>query len=168
MTIVYGPVLRSYKQSFWEELNQINDPSISHWIVCGDFNAIRKKSEKSGNNFDISLSLQFNAFVQDNFLVEHPLTSRRFTWSNGTQFALLDRFFTSLDWTQTYPYSFTSDLHKNSSDHCPIVLHTSPPTHTQPYMFKFDPAWLEQEDFVQLLPKWWQEQPLSLPDIGLS
>lgn len=166
--IVYGPVLRRHKHAFWEELTLLGANSQPLWIVCGDFNSIRTPQEKYDSNFDIGISRFFNDFVQDHLLIEHKLFSRKFTWTNGRQSALLDRIFTSLDCDLSYPDSSISDLSSHLSDHCPLILQTHGHTTSIPKTFKFDPLWLEQEDFLQLLPKWWQESPLKLPDIAHS
>jgi hypothetical protein len=54
--------------------------------------AIRFKHEKSGSNFHSRVSTRFNIFLDDYNLIEYELTRRKFTWSNGRQFALLDKF----------------------------------------------------------------------------
>lgn len=79
MAIVYGHVLGPQKQVFWEELSQIRDPIDKLWILCGDFSAIRQKSEKLGSNFDVHLNRQFNYFIQDRLLVEQKLHTRKYT-----------------------------------------------------------------------------------------
>ncbi|XP_078148468.1 uncharacterized protein LOC144543891 [Carex rostrata] len=124
------------------------------------------RQDKSGSHFDIGLSRLFNDFVQDHLLVEHKLPSRKYTWSNGRQFALLDRIFTTPEWDAQYPDSSISDLSCNASDHCPIILQTHTMTPPNTPSFKFDPLWLQQEDFLRLLPKWWQEKPLQPPNIA--
>lgn len=168
LTIVYGPVKRKLKSLFWAELDLVRQGQSLPWILCGDFNALRSIKDKSGSHLDISISRSFNSFINRHNLVEHQLPNRKFTWSNGHQFALLDRFFTSLDWDQLYPSSIITDLGKNGSDHCPIILQVSQTPNFSPHQFRFDPLWLEQADFVQLLPQWWGEHQLSLPDIANS
>ena len=110
MTIVYGPTIRKYKKHLWHELDQIRQGHTHPWIVCGDFNVIRTPHEKSGTAFDIKVSSMFNSFINRHFLVEQKLYSRKYTWSNGRQFALLDRIFTSVDWEHQYPHSQLTDL----------------------------------------------------------
>jgi hypothetical protein len=50
-TIVYGPVDASLKGAFWDELNLIGSVALEAWVICGDFNVIRFRHEKSGPNF---------------------------------------------------------------------------------------------------------------------
>lgn len=168
ITIVYGPVDRNQKKNLWLELDQIRGTSSIPWVLCGDFNVIRHRTDKSGTNFNIQTSSLFNNFINKHQLLEHKLVDRRYTWTNGTYFALLDRFFTSLPWDQLYPTSYTSDLGQYGSDHCPIILHISAKLEKPAPIFRFDPIWLEQPDFVALIQRWWNQYTLQHNDIDRS
>lgn len=168
ITIVYGPVDRTKKKAFWDELELLRNTLTLPWILCGDFNAIRHRTDKSGPLFDIPTSTLFNNFVNRHQLIEHKLSNRKYTWSNGNRFALLDRFFTNIPWDQMYPTSFCSDLGKYGSDHCPLVLNISANFDHSSSIFRFDPLWLEQPEFIQLVHKWWGQYPLDPTDIDKS
>lgn len=167
-TIVYGPTLRSLKKELWNELDNIRVGGPPLWIISGDFNVIRHHLEKFGTNFDVKISKMFNNFIHRHNLIEHKLSTRKFTWSSGSNFALLDRFFTSIEWDQKYPTSVVTDLCKNGSDHCPLLLQIPPPHPPSLPPFRLDPLWLDQEDFCTLLVKWWQEFPIQGPDYAHS
>lgn len=156
-TIVYGPTIRSLKKALWIELDSLRIGMTKHWLLCGDFNVIRNHQEKSGPNFDIKISKMFNNFINRHNLVEHKLQTRRFTWASGVNFALLDRYFSNMGWDLQYPNSSVLDLSKNGSDHCPLLMQLNSSTHSHPPLFRFDPLWLEQEDFCNLIVKWWTE-----------
>ena len=79
ITIVYGPVIRTLKKELWIELNHIRGTHSEPWILCGDFNAIRHRDEKSGNLFDITTSARFNRFVSTHQLIEQKLNGRKYT-----------------------------------------------------------------------------------------
>jgi hypothetical protein len=72
------------------------------WLLCGDFNMIRKRIEKYEKKlFEFSTTLKFNTLISHLELYEFPLTNRKFTWSKSIDsnlFALLDNFFSSLEW----------------------------------------------------------------------
>jgi hypothetical protein len=51
LTIVYDPVNSTLKTQFWEELRSLGNNIQQDWLVCGDFNVIRSRAEKSGSNF---------------------------------------------------------------------------------------------------------------------
>lgn len=167
LTVVYAPVVRHLKSEFWNELRQSRIGRTDKWVVCGDFNAIRARTEKSGSNFNIRLSGKFNDFVDDHHLLELKLHHKKFTWVSGRNKALLDRFLVSLDWLDQYPHASVHHLSSYGSDHTPLVLDTG--TQQNPSkQFKFDPEWLNNEEFVKLVIKWWQELPLSNYRMGLS
>lgn len=48
-------------------------------MICGDFNAIRARHEKSSTNFDVRLSGKFNEFVDNHHLVELKLPHKKYT-----------------------------------------------------------------------------------------
>lgn len=166
-TIVYAPVLITLKSAFWEELKQVRLSWAGIWLVSGDFNSIRTRDEKLGHNFNIRLSRKFNDFIHDSQLIEYKLTQRRFTWNDGTHFALLDRFFGSIEWDTQYEFCFVQDLSQFGSDHCPLLLNTKhkPPTPKAP--FRFDNIWLDDPEFCRLMIKWWNDFPLY-GEIGKS
>lgn len=110
----------------------------------------------------------FKNFVNQHQLIEHKLTSRKYTWTNGRHFALLDRFFTSIQWEHQYPASYTSDLTSYGSDHCPIILSVSTNTIFYSPVFRFDPLWLDQPEFVELVSKWWNQFHLDTNHIAKS
>lgn len=79
ITIVYAPIARDLKIEFWNELRQNRAGRTDKWILCSDFNAIRVRSEKSGNNFDVRLSGKFNDFISDHHLIELKLPHKKLT-----------------------------------------------------------------------------------------
>jgi hypothetical protein len=139
-TSVYGPVDSSLQGQFWEELRYISTVRYVAWLICGDFNAIRFKHEKSGPNFHSRASARFNAFLDDYNLIEYELTHRRFTWSNGRQFALLNRFVCSMQCDSLYNNNIVRDLAKYGSDHCPFVHQTNMANLKTGYIFRCDKA----------------------------
>jgi hypothetical protein len=76
-------------------------------------------------------SKRFNYFLEDFNLFEYELTGRKYTWYNGRQYALLDRFISSMAWDSHYSTGLLKDLPKFDSDHCPcykrMVLTFLPP-----------------------------------------
>jgi hypothetical protein len=65
----------------------------------------------------------------------------KYTWAKSASsdtLALLDRFFCSINWQQHYSYSIVSSLARISSDHNPIILHTSVVNTPLEYTIRFD------------------------------
>lgn len=50
-TTVYGPVISSKRTDFLNEIRCISQLGFSSWLICGDFNLIRSRSEKSRTFF---------------------------------------------------------------------------------------------------------------------
>ena len=46
LTVVYGPTNNNLRKKFWAELDSIQHAWKGPWVVCGDFNIIKNKSEK--------------------------------------------------------------------------------------------------------------------------
>ena len=89
------------KKILWEELCTIKTASQDLvWCFCGDFNAIRSKSERKGvkDRGDKSSEITgFDRFIDSNFLLELPIVGKKYTWfkPNGSSKSELDRIFVS-------------------------------------------------------------------------
>jgi exonuclease III len=94
--------------------------------LCGDFNAIRSREERrsvSAGQFASDFS-HFNAFIENNVLVDLPLGGRNFTWfkGDGKSMSRIDRFLLSEDWCLLWPNCSQIAHMQSLSDHCPLVL----------------------------------------------
>jgi hypothetical protein len=99
----------------------------------------------------------FNEAISALGLVELPLKGRRFTWTNKQFQPLLERldwFFTSTNWTISYPNTFAHSLVNETSDHAPCVvtISTSIPSSK---IFRFENFWLEHQDFMNIVQQNW-------------
>jgi hypothetical protein len=56
-----------------------------------------------------------------------------------------------------------SSLSSFGSDHCSILINTGDNPLVAPHSFKFDQAWTQDPEFVELFYKWWLANPLN-PD----
>ena len=72
----------------------------------GDFNVIRKRSEKlGGSRFTFSMR-DFDDFIRECELHDPPLQNASFTWSNIQESPVckrLDRFLYSNEWEFSFP-----------------------------------------------------------------
>jgi hypothetical protein len=62
-----------------------------NWLIMGDFNFIRKPSDRNKPGGYLNGMLLFNEAISNLCLVELPLKGRKFTWSNIQQAPLLER-----------------------------------------------------------------------------
>jgi hypothetical protein len=78
LTVVYGPIDARLKFEFWSELRHVGTAVYAAWFICGDFNSLRFRHEKSGSNFVVKASKRFNAFIEDFNLFEYELSNRKY------------------------------------------------------------------------------------------
>ncbi|GAU41930.1 hypothetical protein TSUD_139160 [Trifolium subterraneum] len=105
---VYAPCNDGAKQGLWDSLTtRIHSLGRRRVCVCGDFNAVkhideRRSSRGSSRSLD---HVPFNRFIDDNNLIDLPLSGRKFTWFKGDDLSMsrLDRL-------------------RGISDHCALVL----------------------------------------------
>jgi hypothetical protein len=101
-------------------------------------------------------------------LYEYPLSERKFTWSksiHSDSFALLDRFFSSLEWQAHFPHSLFKSLPLLQSDHIPLVLIPQAFQLSTQIPIKFEKLWLQQKGFRELFTLWWNAY-IIISDIG--
>ncbi|RVW63725.1 hypothetical protein CK203_052745 [Vitis vinifera] len=94
------------EEDFWVELSDIVGLSYPHWcVVGGDFNVIRRSSEKLGGSRLTPSIKDFDDFIRDCELIDSPLRSAPFTWSNMQENPVckrLDRFLYSNEWEKYF------------------------------------------------------------------
>ena len=81
ISVVYGPNSPSLRKDFWVELFDIYGLTYPLWCVGGDFNIIRRSSEKLGGSSLTSSMRDFDSFIRECELLDPPLRNASFTWS---------------------------------------------------------------------------------------
>jgi exonuclease III len=134
------------------------------WCIVGDFNSVREMNERRGvgSNLVGGMSqevIEFGEFLEALELVDMPLIGRRFTWfhPNGTTMSRLDRVLLSHDWGIRWGNPHVWALHRDVSDHCPLIVRYSA-SDWGPKPFRFNNFWLQNKRFKDLVAKTWQEQ----------
>ncbi|XP_020234693.1 uncharacterized protein LOC109814631 [Cajanus cajan] len=159
---IYAPCEPSQKRQLWGQLKEKRErSSIKWWCLMGDFNSVRKVTERvgvNGGNVGAVEFRDFNNFISDLDIVEVPLIGRSFTWyrPNGRAKSKIDRIFVSRDWFDQWPGSIQMVLDRNISDHCPILL-KNVEVDWGPKPFRFLDCWLHDKDFRPLVEKTWEE-----------
>ena len=100
----------------------------------------------------------FNDLIEEAELREIRRGGSRYTWTNkqvNPVQSVLDRVFVSNSWEDLFPLVRVQTLLRIGSDHNPLLVDTGPPEVKQPYYFRFEPAWLLQEEFIPwVVAKW--------------
>ena len=122
---VYGPCQGESRVNFINWLMALNIPTNEDWLLVGDFNFIRspENRNKPGGNYGDMIT--FNDFIRAQALIELPIKGREYTWSNMQTDPLLEQidwFFTSNNWTSSYPNTVVKPLGRPVSDHIPCVI----------------------------------------------
>ncbi|RVW95981.1 Transposon TX1 uncharacterized 149 kDa protein [Vitis vinifera] len=158
ISAVYGPNSPSLRKDFWVELYDIYGLTFPLWCVGGDFNVIRRSSEKLGGSRLTSSMRDFDSFISESELLDPPLRNASFTWSNMQESPVckrLDRFLYSNEWGQLFPQGIQETLIRRTSDHWPIALDTNPFT-WGPTPFRFENMWLQHPSFKENFRNWWR------------
>lgn len=69
-------------------------PDDVDWLLLGDFNMIRRNSDRNKPGANIGEMFAFNEAISNLGLVKLPLKGMKYTWTNKQQDPLLVR----LDW----------------------------------------------------------------------
>lgn len=157
LTTVYGPCTLDGKREFTQWLKNIQMLDGVDWLLIGDFNLIREPTNRNKLGGNYSEMFIFNEAISALGLLEIPLKSKRFTWTNKQRIPLLERldwFFSSTSWSLSYPNTTAFPLVMETSDHSPCVisLATDIPNGR---VFRFENYWLQHEDFLRIVEHGW-------------
>jgi hypothetical protein len=97
------------------------------YVGGGDFNILRKESDKNKPGGTNCWSSLFNSIIDIHSLVELDLSERLYTWSNNRvppTFEILDRFLASPEWVLHFKNVVVTGLDRTLSDHVPLCLKT--------------------------------------------
>jgi len=127
------------------------------WCFLGDFNSIRSQDERIGSSqrsvgtFDSS---GFNDWISNMEIQEIKSFGSIFTWCrpNGFVRSRLDRCLVSEQWLVKWPDSSQQVLHRDYSDHCPIILQIDL-VDWGPKPFRVMDCWLNNKQYQTWLKK---------------
>lgn len=156
---IYGPCQGDQRTSFTNWLFDLDIPSTEDWLLLGDFNYIRSPENRNKPGGDVNDMFTFNDFIREQCFTELPIKGRNFTWSNMQQTPLLEQldwFFTSLNWTATFPNTLVMPLGRPVSDHTPcyVSIQTSIP---KSRLFRFETFWIAHPGFFDVVTQAWNK-----------
>ena len=157
ISAVYGPNSPSLRKDFWVELFDIYGLTYPLWCVGGDFNVIRRSSEKMGGSSLTPSMRDFDSFIRECKLLDPPLRNASFTSSNMQESPVCKRlncFLYSNEWGLLFPQGLQEALIRRTSNHWPIVMDTNP-FMWGPTPFRFENMWLQHTDLKENFRDWW-------------
>ena len=138
------------------------------WIITGDFNCIRRNSEKLGSSaMNATAMSEFNDFVDDATLLEMPTTASTYTWCNMKQsrpiLCHLDCTLISSNCLLSFPHYATHIGPRHLSDHAPLIITLDAGRRCARSHFKFYNHWASHLDFLPLVALIWRFQVQGNP-----
>lgn len=125
---VYATCHLKDKVALWEDLSSIRSVNQDlAWCFCGDFNVVRRASERKGSSERGSQKNEirgFNSFINRNFLVELLIMDKKFTWfkANGSTKSRVDRALVYDGWLQSWPNCKQYVQLREVSDHYTLMV----------------------------------------------
>lgn len=128
---VYGgvwPWSSTNKEEFWVELKEMRNRWLGSWVVGDNSNVIRFVHKKNSRRRITHSMMRLEDFVKIASLQDIPLCNANYTWTNGQDelvVSRLDKFLVSREWEEFYPLYFQEAMPEVTSDHWPIMMHTT-------------------------------------------
>lgn len=156
LLVVYGVAQTEHKAAFLAELSKEFQASRRPIVIGGDFNILRKESEKNKAGGYNKWSFLFNAILEQNSMRDIQMGVRQFTWCNNPTLEKLDRVFINNEWEADYPLTSVHSLVRALSDHNPILLDTGNPD-KRGDIFRFELSWFLREDLDSIVQEVWND-----------
>ncbi|GJR96458.1 RNA-directed DNA polymerase, eukaryota [Tanacetum coccineum] len=162
MVAVYAPHDLRDKKILWDYLEYIINRWDGEVLIMGDFNEVRRKTERFGSVFNVQGADMFNTFIANAGLEEIPLGGSSFTWchKSATKMSKLDRFLISENLFNSYPDICATSLDRFLSDHRPILLRESNHDYG-PIPFRYFNHWTELDGFNKFVIDTWNSAPVE-------
>ncbi|XP_058775507.1 uncharacterized protein LOC131649767 [Vicia villosa] len=125
---VYAAWSMPLKRSMWKELVDLRQRfKDGDWIIGGDFNAIKKRSERLGRSLSTCKVewREFSNFIYLCGLIDVPCKGKKFSWfsGDGKTKSRLDRFLVYGNIISSWGVVGQFIGLRDVSDHCPDFLH---------------------------------------------
>ncbi|PWA50793.1 RNA-directed DNA polymerase, eukaryota, Reverse transcriptase zinc-binding domain protein [Artemisia annua] len=154
---VYAPQQNVDKRNLWLRIHQVMQLWQDWWIVFGDFNAVRSPEERKNSVFDPSCARDFNDFIDEAGLREYNLKGLKYTYlvNRGGECKLsrIDRMLFCSNVFNKWPNACVRALHRDHSDHSPLVLSVVD-SNFRPKPFRWFDSWMDRpgcQDLVKLI-----------------
>ncbi|XP_021834215.1 uncharacterized protein LOC110774005 [Prunus avium] len=159
----YGPPYREEKESFWFGVSNLGVDVSVPWVCVGDFNEMIWHHEKLGGAPWCNSRVRYlRNFLNDHELIDLGHVGQNFTWARVDDGVIsiqerLDRALVNTNWMDFWPNSRVVHMPKVGSDHCPLIFECVPPSNCARRLFKFELAWAENPECVEIVSGGWRE-----------
>lgn len=160
LTCVYGPLIPTQRQCFWNSLDSMGQSHVGPWLVIGDFYTVLSCLDKLGGKSVASSSNGvLRRVMDDHGLIYLGFIGHAFTWNNrrgglANIQERLDRV-ANAAWKLLFPKVVITHLTALNSDHKPILLQTNPQMDNNPKSFKFESMWINHVDTGLVIQEAW-------------
>ncbi|KAK1554997.1 hypothetical protein Q3G72_020206 [Acer saccharum] len=172
----YGNPCPSHRGESWNLLRRLRAVDDLPWVCGGDFNELLSVSEKRGGAAkSISDMVAFRQAIDDCELTDLGYSGPNYTWNNKREGKdniqqRLDRFLANQQWIDSFLQVTVKHLGFFVSDHRPILLEFDSDSRIQKGAergFLFEPFWMKEEDFSEVVKDAWTEKspPQSVLDL---
>ncbi|GJT71689.1 RNA-directed DNA polymerase, eukaryota [Tanacetum coccineum] len=162
MVAVYAPHDLRDKRILWDYLEYVINRWDGEVIIMGDFNEVRRKSERFGSAFNVQGAYMFNTFIANAGLEEIPLGGSSFTWchKSATKMSKLDMFLISENLFNSFLDICAISLDRFLSDHRPILLRESNHDYGK-IPFRYFNHWVQLDGFNTFVTDTWNSAPIE-------
>ncbi|CAM8972587.1 unnamed protein product [Rhodiola kirilowii] len=173
-SFVYGHIDVNERRDLWASLSDLADTCDKPWIICGDFNAILAWSEKQGGKEKNGRSIRdFSDFISYAGVTDISYKGNEFTWcnnqeGNGQIWERLDRCLVNGLGLAMFPCIENHHLLRQCSDHCPLLIKLKGDVKRRKGAFRFLGAWLEHEEFFEVVHKCWAGEAHKNPLLNVA
>ena len=160
---VYAPMAPSEKLLCWNSLNDhMASSQLDNFVIAGDLNITLSAEEKKGGIIVRDPAREWLEDIISDWDLEDIKPSKgKYTWNNkrlgpGHIAARLDRFLVQQS-IHVLGFDLSSSiLPFSASDHKPIALSLSKDQDLGPIPFRFNPAWISSEGFLDIVETAWK------------
>lgn len=151
---IYAPPVVAKKVLLWEELLCVIQRFESiPMVLIGDFNSVRRQSERVSCQYAAWDSSKFNEFFEKSELIEVN-GDPGFTWFGpANKCSVLDRALATVKWLEQGNW-YKSMLSRMNSDHKPLLLLIQG-LNWGPTPFRFFDWWLKDPSFLRMIDDFW-------------
>eukprot|EP00253_Pinus_taeda_P024864 PITA_24864 len=169
---VYAPYKN--RTPFWDNFFASGILDMDSLLIAGDLNVTLSPNECWGNCRDRDpLSEKIRMGLLSRNLVDVCPVQLKPTWDNGRLGPAfiakrINRFLIKVLMIEKWRMPYSSIANEYTSDHKPIILGWESFNFRKEYYFKFSRIFLEDESFIEIINKEWQEMMGSTSTLFLS